>query len=307
MSKPAPTKNITKNNMEISPFLSSERREIYKVRRIGNHALESAYKIVQELGSSGIEEFRENQYGDIALKADVEAESVILDILRKNKLKIKVVSEEHGITVIGNNPAYLGILDGLDGSSVYGKERTTGRYGTMFAVYSGVDPTYDDYLYGGIMEHVSKKLYFATKEGGSWVVENGKKKRLYCSGITQLDAKSKLYADTNFDEVFKTDIISGFIDRLKSFNIRCLKSSAIHYADLFSGVVDGVIESTRKGNLEIAIAFPLVKEAGGVMIDGSGQSLVGKKYNNFGQEDHLIIVSAATDSLAKNIIKKAFS
>ncbi len=305
MSKQARIKNTTKSNMEISGILSAEKKEeIDKVKKIGNLALESAYGIVQELGVSGIEEFRQNQYGDIALRGDIEAEEAVLNILRQNKLPIKVISEEHGVTVIGENPLYTGILDGLDGSGVYKKDRLRGRYGTMFAIYKGTDPTYDDYLYGGIIEHVSRKLYFASKGEGSWVIENRKQKPLRCSGSTQLDNKSRLYADTNFDEVYKTDIVSTFLMPLKDYDIECMRSSAVHYADLSASNVDGVIEVTRKGNLEIAVAFPLIKEAGGVIVDGNGQSLENKKYNEFGQKDHLIVVSAATSSLANDILNK---
>lgn len=292
--------------MEINPILSAEEiEEIDKVKKIGNLALERACKIVQELGASGIEPVHKNQFGDIALRGDIEAEKAILDVLRKNKLQIEVISEEHGITIIGDNPLYLGILDGVDGSSVYKKERTTGRYGTMFAIYEGTDPTYDDYLYGGIIEHVSGKLYFASKGGGSWVIENGKQKRPYCFRSVKLISASKIYGDTNFDEVYKSQVVSAFLARLKGYDFKCMRSSAIHYADLASGSVDAVIEATRKANLEIAVAFPLIKEAGGVMLDGNGQSLAGKKYNEFGQKDHLIVVSAATSNLANDILNKA--
>lgn len=306
MSKPAHTKSTTMNNMGINPILSAEKREeIDKVKKIGSLALENAGRIVRELGASGIKDVRKNQYGDIALEGDVEAEKAILDVLRKNKLQIKVVSEEYGITFIGDNSLYLGILDGIDGSGVYKRERATGRYGTMFAIYEGTDPTYDDYLYSGIFEHVSKKLYFASKGGGCWVIENGKQKRLYCSGSVKLGNKSEIYGDTNFDEVYKSQVVSAFLARLRAYDFKCARSSAIHYADLSSGKVDGVIEATRKGNLEMAVAFPLITEAGGVMVDKDGHNLGDKKYSEFGQKDHLIVVSAATSSLAIDILNKA--
>jgi fructose-1,6-bisphosphatase/inositol monophosphatase family enzyme len=306
MLKPAHTKNTTNSSMENSPILfPGEKEEVSKIRRIGNSALKKAFEAVRNLGASGIEEFRKNQYGDVALRGDIEAETAILNVLKESKLQIKVLSEEHGTTVIGNNALYLGILDGVDGSGVYKKDRLGGRYGTMFAVYKGTDPTYDDYLYGGIMEHVSGKLYFASKGEESWIIENERKKRLRCSGAVRLDNRSRLYADTNFDEVYEVCVVSTFIRHLKNCDLKCMRSSAIHYADLSAGNVDGVIEATRKGNLEIAVAFPLIREAGGVIFDVNGQSLGDKKYNEFGQKDHLIVISAATSSLANDILSKA--
>lgn len=42
-------------------------------------------------------------------------------------------------------------------------------------------------------------------------------------------------------------------------------SSAVHYVDLAAGRYDEVCEHTRKGNLELAAAYRLVKESDGFM------------------------------------------
>lgn len=292
---------------EGSPMSLEEIQKIKELERIGNLALRAAYEVHQKLGASRTELLHKNQFGDTALRGDVEAESAVLNVLKENNISIKVISEEHGVTVIGDDPLYLGILDGIDGSGVYRRERGTGRYGTMFAIFNTTDPTYSDYLYGGIMEHSSHKLYFASKENGAWITEGDAAKRINCSQSTQLDQKqTKLYADTNFDEVYNTNVISGLLRRLQGYNISCMRSSAMHGADLVSGQVDGVIECTRKGNLEIAVMYPLVTEAGGVMVDRNGMSLSDKKYSEFGQSprEHLAVVSACTLSVAKSIIGK---
>jgi len=292
------------NSKDRPPASTQEKKEINRMINIGTLALQEAYKAVQNLGAAGLDQVSKNQFGDTALKGDVDAEEAVINILGKNKVPIKVISEEHGILVIGENPLYLGILDGLDGSGVYKKDRLGGRYGTMFAIYRGTDPTYDDYLYGGIIEHARNKLYFASKKQGAWVIENGARKPIHCSRSAALSEKSRLYADTNFDEVYKTNVVSNFVKRIGLQDITCMRSSAIHYADLSEGNVDVVIEVTRKGNLEIAVAFPLIKEAGGEMVDSRGESLVSKKYFEFGQKNNLIVVSAATKSLADVVLDR---
>ncbi|MBX4210746.1 hypothetical protein KW783_02115, partial [Candidatus Parcubacteria bacterium] len=75
-----------------------------------------------------------------------------MDFLREQNIPIRVIAEEHGVVDITANPRYLGILDGLDGSSVYKKARGTGRYGTMFGIFDTTDPTYQYYVASGIME-----------------------------------------------------------------------------------------------------------------------------------------------------------
>ena len=100
--------------------------------------LERAFVVHETLGQGGEETVEKNQFGDTALKADIECERAIIDYFREIGLSIRIISEEHGVTNLGEHPEYLGILDGLDGSSVYKRERGVGRYGTMFAVLKGM-------------------------------------------------------------------------------------------------------------------------------------------------------------------------
>lgn len=298
---------MSQNEMSqnLSQVLSTQEvEEVNKLKEIGNLALREAYETVRRLAQFGISPVKTNQFGDTALRGDVEAESAVLEVLKANNIPIKVISEEHGVTIIGDNPLYLGILDGIDGSGVYRRERDKGRYGTMFAIYKTTDPTFNDYLYGGIMEHVSNRLCFASKGKGSLTVENGEAKPIHCSQSLRLDRESsKLYADTNFDKVYKTNVISDCLWGLGGYNIACMSSSAVHYVDLASGYVDGVIECTRKGNLEIAVAFPLITEAGGVLLGVDGISLGDRKYTVFGQNNHEPVISACTLELGKDMLR----
>ena len=90
----------------------------------------------------------------------------------------------------------------------------------------------------------------------------------------------------------------------KDLTIGFIGSSAIYYADLANGKVDAVIECTRKNNLEIAIAFGLIREAGGVMLLADGSSIGPKQYKTFGQSEHLPVISAATKRLGKELVAR---
>ena len=275
-----------------------------ELEKIGKLALQAAHKLHNDLGQSGEEMVSKNQFGDTAMRADIEAEQAVLGVLRQFNLPITVISEEHGTTNIGDNPTYLGILDGLDGSYLYKEQRGKGRYGTMFAIYANTDPQYNEYLFGGIIEHASNRLYFATKGNGSFVLENGVQTPIHVSGATQLSPSvSRIYADTYYDTVYKTDVITSKVKKLQStgYSISCLRSSAIHYADLAQGNADAVIENTRKGNLEIAVSFPLVVEAGGKMVDINGTNLENQKYLTFGQDKNVPIISANSLQLANEL------
>lgn len=266
--------------------------------RISITALYKAYRIHQQLGVDGEQSVQKNQFGETTLRIDIEAEKAVINTLRKANVPIRVISEEHGITEIGKNPTYLGILDGLDGSNVYKKERGKGRYGTMFGIFSNLDPKYDDYIFSGVMEHSTKRLFFASKGKGSFVIIDGKAIPIHCSATSRLDKKTRIYIDEYWDINRET-----FSAKLQGFNTAFLESSSVHYVDLASGNVDLVLECTRKGNLEIAVAYGLETEAGGSIVTLDGVNLGRKKYLKFGQDKYIPVVFASTKRLAKELIE----
>lgn len=61
------------------------------------------------------------------------------------------------------------------------------------------------------------------------------------------------------------------------------------------------MECTRKHNLEIAVAYPLVTLAGGIFVTMDGKS-AGDKYLQFGQKDKTPVVASTSENLAKELI-----
>lgn len=278
-----------------------------RIERIGIDALQDAFSVHNLLGADGIREIQKNQFGDTALNGDIACEEAVLDTLKRNNLPIIVHSEEHGITQIGGNPMYLGVLDGIDGSTLYKSQFGIGRYGTMFGVFLGTDPKYKDYLFSGIMEHATGRLFYAVKGKGAFVIENGQTRQIKVRDTKGLDPRhTKILADSGFDQIFNVSIIKNLTARLPEFNIPTLYSTAAQHASLINSEVDAVIECTRKDNLEIAVSYGLISEAGGVMITQDGTSLGNKRYLEFGQArgEHLPIISAASNSLARSLVDR---
>jgi hypothetical protein len=54
--------------------------------------------------------------------------------------------------------------------------------------------------------------------------------------------------------------------------------------------------------LEIAIANGLIKESGGVMVTLDRENLGEERFLNFGQENHIPVISASTIELAEQLI-----
>src|SRR3989344_705493 len=280
---------------------SIEWKELFE--QIALDSLHRALSVHDNLGETGEELVQKNQFGETALRVDVECEKAVLDFLREAKIPIRVISEEHGQVDITENPRYLGILDGLDGSNVYKKERVRARYGTMFGIFATTNPNYGDYLMSGIMEHSTKRLFIASNNGGAFVIEGDKRTPIHSSGRVQLDLDTQIYIDEYFEINRNT-----FLNRLQSFKPKSRDfsagSSAVHYADVASGAADLALECTRKNNLEIAIAYGLETEAGAVMVDLDGVTIGDKKYLEFGQKEKIPIITAATKELADRLLER---
>jgi len=265
-------------------------------------ALFKALETHDLLGIKGEEIVQKNQFGDVAVRADIEAENAVLNHLKSIEIPVRVISEEHGQVDITPHPQFLGILDGIDGSAIYKIARSKGRYSTMFGIFQGLNPKYKDYLISGIMEHATKRLFVASRGKGAWLIKNNQNLPIKIPQTDPLNRKTKIYID-NYLEAEKNiyrDILS------KKFPNSCndTSGSSTNYLDVILGAYDAYIEYTKKQNLEKAVAYGLIKEAGGVMIGINGNDLGSAKYFEFGQKEAVPVITAATQKLAKQILKE---
>lgn len=279
-----------------------------KLQAIMLEALEQSKIMHDMLGRNGLKQVKNNRFGEMALTVDVQCEDTILKYLGlpKHGLRIRVDTEEHGRVDIGfgagESPDYFGVIDGLDGSKMAELGWGINRYGTMFGIYQGAEPTYDDYLVVGYMEHASKSLYIATKGRGAFLMVSGKFVRLTTSGKTSLGTEARIYVDEYFDFNIKT-----FSDKLRDFKPNTGTfyggtSAAVAFMGVASGEADFYLRSTVKGNLEPMVAYGLITEAGGAMVDQNGKSFGPKKYLSYGQGSEMLpIITAATLELAREM------
>ena len=273
---------------------------------LGVEALKRAHEAHERLGNGGLKRVQKNTYGDTSLVGDIEAEKAIIDTFRDANIPLRIISEEHGQVDLSENPQYLAVLDGLDGTNVYVSTKRTGRYGTMFGIFSNLDPTYDDYLFNGVMEHATERLYFASKDKGTFLIEDGQRSLIKCSTRRVLK-NARVYINEHFDGAMNSTFFQDtYFSKLDGYPFEYLhnNSTAIHYVDLANGAVDLVLECTRKGNLEIAAAYGLMNEAGGVTVTPDGKSIGNKKYLVFGQDRYVALISASTIELAQELIHK---
>lgn len=279
-------------------------KTIEQVKEIGISALKAAYDKVKKLGDAGKKpvfnpKHRFVKDASTIFLGDVQAEKAALSELTEAGLPIRVISEEHDETNILPSPEHLGILDGIDGSKLY--EEGKPGCGTMFAIFSGVNPTHDDYLFSGIVDLESGKIFFATKGNGAQVTsvegqKNAPGERLATSQKTSFDNDIHMYLHR------RVEALTRAFDGRECSSLTCC---SLAFTDIVLGKAHLIVELARKDNLEQAIAYGLVKEAGGVMVTQDGKSIGERKYFEFIRaENKPIIITAANEELAKNFLDK---
>ncbi len=269
-------------------------------------ALKAAHDTHEQLGIAGIKKSALNQHGEMAVHGDVACEKAVIGVCREHKLAINIHSEEHGLTSMYKPAIYTAVLDGIDGSRAYIESWGHGMYSTMFAIFDGTDPRYGDYLAGGMMFHATKRLYYASKGQGALVrdLETGADTRIHCAASPATLNEAAICMDNPSDPAY-AGILTPVLNRFpESQTVKRPRGRSESWMEIASGVAHGTIEGTGKGNLEIAVAYPLIVEAGGVVVDSAGKSIGEQKYLSFGQQKgkHQLIIGACSQDMADMII-----
>lgn len=227
-------------------------------------------------------------------------------------MPIRVISEEHGIFDITPNPTYLGIVDGIDGSSLYKAKWGKGRYATMFGLYPNLDPVYGDCIFSGVMEHATGTLYHALQgqesvmdilKGSGLRMHKNRRKVMHTSGMSRLEGIRLLYHTREYNDASRRTI-GDLPDQFPSEWVVCAAKS---YVDIALGLADAEVEVTRKGNLEQMAIFRLMAAAGAVMISLDGRSIEEEHCLSFGQQENVPLITAASLELALALRDKIIS
>lgn len=213
------------------------------LKELGFNALNDAHSKFLELVQEGTahNDVGLNQFGEMAMRIDVAAEDVVLSSLKNYSQKhdqgIQIVSEEHGELTVGDNPLLTAFIDGLDGSSVFRDSKATARCGTMFSLYEGLNPKFENYLLGGITDHILGKTVLAVKGEGTQLLHGNGALPVKASNKKILDHSTKIYIDEgvqNYSD-FPHPEQGYFYDPIKrDFNTLYLGSTAVYFLILLS-------------------------------------------------------------------------
>lgn len=259
----------------------------------GFYALQAAYDKQVALSNEGTIGIRVSKGagGDTSLRGDIESEDAVIEILKKYKTFPAIIyAEEHGIVKLSDNPKYLVVIDGFDGSSGLAKNNKA-RGGTMLAIADKLNPRYEDFIFGGITDFSTKRIIYAVKGKGAIVVNE----KLEVTELENLPLKHfnpdiRAHMDDpkywgEYDEGITSQLDSiakvtreNFTNKLEGkVKLSGLMSSGAMCMDLVMGEVDAVCGVSAKGVFEQPAEYPILRELGGTIVDYSGKD-IGRNY-----------------------------
>ncbi|MGB0696691.1 MAG: inositol monophosphatase family protein [Rhodospirillaceae bacterium] len=200
--------------------------------------------------------------GDFVSNADLRAEKIVQQELRKARPKFGFLMEEGG-TVVGEDPTRRWIIDPLDGTTNF-------LHGLPhFAVSIALEER-GEIIAGVVYNPISDELFTAEKGSGAFLNE----RRIRVSGRTALE-----------DSLFATGIPfrgrgdhPGFVKQLAkvmavSSGVRRYGAAALDLAYVAAGKYEGFWEE-RLSPWDIAAGVLMVREAGGFVTDFAGKTEV---------------------------------
>jgi len=196
--------------------------------------------------------------GDPTLLIDKVSEDVIVEGVREAFPNCTIVSEERGIEDIGRGgPPYV-VIDPLDGS--VNATRGYLRFSISIAIAEG--ERLKDVKAGAVID-VRTSDFFEAYEGFGLFV-NGR--RAKASNVNRLEEALISVPVTHYARTGNLDLVIPLLRSAR--RVRSLGSTSLEVSYVGAGALDAMVDlSGRARNVDIAAAYLMVKEGGGVITD----------------------------------------
>lgn len=259
--------------------------------------IEICLKVQSQVGSLiGTEEANESYGlgagGDISKKIDIVAEHVVIDVLKNYGLKSIIVAEESGKVNItdGKNEGYI-VVDALDGT-------TNALRGISFyccSIAFADENRLSAIKHSIVMDLFSGDIYSATKGKGAFF--NGVKIH-----VKEKFEESRYVVGMNVSgaEPQKIELLKPILS--KSNHVRHMGANALELCIFARGLMDVFIDIRNKIRItDMAAAYLIVKEAGGILIAEDGKQLEA----DLDSDSRLSFIAAANRKVLDDIVETA--
>jgi myo-inositol-1(or 4)-monophosphatase len=263
-----------------------------ELTQICKDALYKAHDVLDYIGSKGTSEIHDKHVVDISTKGDMVVSEALRRYFKEQKIPAVFYSEEFGRIELMKNPRYTITIDDIDGTDNYYRGRGILPFCTVVAIFDSTEPSFQDVLVAGVIEHNSGRLWHAERNKGCYLNDV----RINTSGRKILDRRTLVI----IDHYISGKDVSKFLDIYPESWVKDFGSAAFHLAGVSSGLFDAYLSPSQKAH-ELGAGYLLIKEAGGFLSDLEGKSLDKAKYNF---DSKYPIVAASTEELGKVLLSK---
>ena len=199
--------------------------------------------------------------GDVSRRIDITAEKTVIDTIKEMGADPTIIGEECGL--IEGREGYV-IMDAIDGTTNVTRSIPFSCCSLAFAT----EPKFSSITDGAIIDIASGDLYYASKGKGAFL--NGSKINVRNQDNMKTD---EVIAGINIsgisEELLHT--LGPIISKLK--HIRVFGANALELCFLARGYLDMFMDLRDKIRpTDMAAAFLIVKEAGGHVLDKTGNA-----------------------------------
>jgi len=229
--------------------------------------------------------------GDLIKKVDLEAETAIVNTLKKAKVSCTIISEETGTIKIGKTPEenYV-ILDPIDGSTNF--TRGIPFYATSIAVSK--NQTLDGVHTALVSDLIHNITYTAIKKQGAY--KNNEK--ITPSKIKSFE-KATIGVDLNTDQPKTLKSLAKLL--IKIPHLRHFGANALELCYVADGTIDAFIDIRGKlRTTDLAAAFLILKESNATIMTLKGDPLTEK----MAPTEKIAFVAAGNSQIFSQIVKE---
>ncbi len=250
--------------------------DITPLRKLADGAARVILETLDEYGDRARETVKMGAYGLPSSLVDVTSENFIIEEVQNKDLPYSIFTEEAGFIDRGYEKTL--VVDPLDGS--YNAEHGVPYYAVSIAVVKGN------------LSHVEMGVVRNVPSGDEYWASVGK--GAYKNGTRiEVDGNRSLYAIYLGTKAHP----SSFEIAKKVRRVRSIGSAALEMCMVAEGTADAFIYNFKKGGVlrivDIAAAYLIVREAGGMVLDGNLEPLNMK----ISVEDRKNVIAVATEEL----------
>ena len=201
--------------------------------------------------------------GDISRKIDLIAEKKVIDIIKESGKNPTIIGEECGLIKGNYNDGYI-IMDAIDGTTNVTRSIPFNCCSLAHATDSKMSSVVD----AAIIDIARGDLYYASKDKGAFL--NGNKITIRKTDSIKED---EIIAGVNISGISQELLhsIGPIISKLN--HIRVFGANALELCFLARGYLDMFMDLRDKIRpTDMAAAFLIVKEAGGLVLDKAGNA-----------------------------------